>query len=235
MAHGWWDYSPSRDSAWETQLTSILRSPAMAPSDTLYLGCSRQWQDSVGNWSWATSPQHKCPLILSPIPLASSLSVWPRLFRNSCDEWSSYPNPTPLWMRRGSWSLVSWGSLSEHRTTRAAILQHGRRSLGKQREEESYVSRVVFTACVRRNGLKWKHRQVMCVQIPANKAYKLSHDLGIRLPCHILHADPISPAWFWLAGPTYDENRSANEWGLQDHTAGKGTSHRGLSSWEFTW
>lgn len=79
MAHGWWDYSPSRDSAWETQLTGILRSPAMAPSDTLYLDCSRQWQDSVGNWSWATSPQHKYPLVLSSIPLASSLSAWPRL------------------------------------------------------------------------------------------------------------------------------------------------------------
>ena len=35
MAHGWSDYSPSRDSAWETQLTGILQSPAVAPSDTL--------------------------------------------------------------------------------------------------------------------------------------------------------------------------------------------------------
>lgn len=128
----------------------------------LSMGCSRQWQDSVGNWSWVTSPQHKCPLVLSSIPLASSLSAWPRLFRNSCVEWSSYPNPTPLWMRRDSWSLVSWGSLSEHRTTRAAILQHGRKRLGKQREEESYVSRVVFTAWVRRNGLKWKQTSYVC-------------------------------------------------------------------------
>lgn len=75
----------------------------------------------------------------------------------------------------------------------------------------------------------------MCVQITANKAYKLSHDLGIRLPYHILHVDPISPAWFWLAGSTYDENRTANEWGLQDNTGGKDTCYHGLSFWAFTW